>query len=519
MKLLLPFFIWILATNAQQLDVQDLTNNNGYIPIKTGEQKTISYYNKVLHFINLTAYEETMLLISKNIGTLNATTFEDKQLINTINKNYILLSARIDNLHINSKSRRGLFNIVGKGLKIIAGSMDSDDEQEIRETISKIHDNEQATDRTISNLTLVNNLMSEQINNITTHINKQQTLISSYINKFQHETQNRIKTLEDEVQFIQHIYRINNDILLLNNHVEDIGQIIFSCKLGVIPADILTQKELDVIADFDSYRSIKIVVLFQDNNIILTLLIPQFSFNILSKIKFEPLPNIQNKSIVLNETEILADSNNNIYNINIKDNLEKNLIALNDKCLSNILDFKEAQCELENSEKTVITEITQGLIIFKNFEGIITHDCSKLKIKQKGTFLIRFENCKINALNKTYVNVNFRIYDTFVLPNMITKITDSNNNTKLNLKLENLYIKQLQHEDNIKILASKNKNTHVISLSTDVAILILIFITFVIIHKIKQKWYISSNPQIATSYIPNIKDGPFLQIATPQFNK
>lgn len=168
--------------------------------------------------------------------------------------------------------------------------------------------------------------------------------------------------------------------------------------------------------------------------------------------------------------------------------------------------------------KNVITEIIQGLIIFKNFEGIITHDWSKLKIKQKETFLIKFENCKINALNKTYVNVNFKIYDTFVLPNMITKITNNNNNTKLNLKLENLYIKQLQHEDNIKILASKNKNTHVISLSTDVAIIILFFITFIIIYKIQQKWYVLSKPQIATGYIPSIKDGPFLQIATPQFN-
>lgn len=39
--------------------------------------------------------------------------------------------------------------------------MDSDDEQEIRETISRIHDSEQATDRTISNLTLVSNIMTE----------------------------------------------------------------------------------------------------------------------------------------------------------------------------------------------------------------------------------------------------------------------------------------------------------------------------------------------------------------------
>lgn len=42
-----------------------------------------------------------MLLITENRRTLNATTFEDKQLISTINKNFLLLIRRIHNLYIN----------------------------------------------------------------------------------------------------------------------------------------------------------------------------------------------------------------------------------------------------------------------------------------------------------------------------------------------------------------------------------------------------------------------------------
>lgn len=49
MKTLIIILIGIILMYGQQLDVQDLTNNNGYIPIKTGEQKTISYYDKILH--------------------------------------------------------------------------------------------------------------------------------------------------------------------------------------------------------------------------------------------------------------------------------------------------------------------------------------------------------------------------------------------------------------------------------------------------------------------------------------
>ncbi len=86
---------------------------------------------------------------------------------------------------------------------------------------------------------------------------------------------------------------------------------------------------------------------------------------------------------MLDQTEILTDSNNNIYNIKVKDNLEKNLIAIDNNCISNIIDFKEAQCELEKLENADVKEVVQGIIVFKNFKDVITHDCSKVKIKQK----------------------------------------------------------------------------------------------------------------------------------------
>ena len=69
-----------------------------------------------------------------------------------------------------------------------------------------------------------------------------------------------------------------------------------------------TQEELDLIIDFDSYSTMKIGVFFK-NDIILTILLPKFSTATLSKIKFVPLPNSLNKSLVLSEYEILFDDN------------------------------------------------------------------------------------------------------------------------------------------------------------------------------------------------------------------
>lgn len=62
------------------------------------------------------------------------------------------------------------------------------------------------------------------------------------------------------------------------------------------------------------YSTTKIVVLFQ-NNIILILLMPQFSSNIFLKIKLSPY-----------QTQLLVGNNNNMYTVNIKDNLRKFLL-------------------------------------------------------------------------------------------------------------------------------------------------------------------------------------------------
>ena len=85
------------------------------------------------------------------------------------------------------------------------------------------------TDR-INSLTVINDVISLQIQNVTDHINKKQIQIGDYLNKLMDYLQNKISNLEDEITFLEHIYQIDNDISLLRNYIDDIGQIIFSCN-------------------------------------------------------------------------------------------------------------------------------------------------------------------------------------------------------------------------------------------------------------------------------------------------
>ncbi|XP_058978987.1 uncharacterized protein LOC131802631 [Musca domestica] len=475
------------ATKAQTLDIQDLSNNNGYIPIKTGETKTIEHYTKILHIINTTEYERTLETIKTNIDILKTSNTESKRLLDTVNKNFMLLKAKIENLNPHFRKKRALLNILGKGLKIIAGTMDSDDEKQINETFQLLRANDNNLTDKINNLTYISNIMNSQIQNITNHINYQQNIIGNYLTKLKNIIGNKISTMEEEITFIEHIYQINNDISLLQQHVDDIGQIIFSSKLGIIPTDILTQTELNLITDFDSYTNIKVTIALHDNNVIIILSIPHFSKDPLSMVTFVPIPDKNNRSIQLNYSDVLIDLESNVYSTYIKDNLKRNLIKIEDNCLNNILKFEEANCKMQPSNKQEVTEIIPGILILKNFNNKITHNCNKAKLRITGNFLIKFENCEINTLNKTFTNIKIKIHDKFILPNLITKIKENSNTTLADIKIESLYLKQIEYEETLKQALYKDKNTKIISFGIDVSIIVSICILVIFIYIIKNK--------------------------------
>ncbi|CAD7002027.1 unnamed protein product [Ceratitis capitata] len=251
----------------------------------------------------------------------------------------------------------------------------------------------------MDNLTYINNIMNSQIQNITSHINYQQKTIGDYLTKFKNIIGNKIAAIEDEITFIEHINKINNDISLLRQHVDDIGQIIFSAKLGIVPTNILIQTELNLISDFDSYSNIKVSIALHDGNIIIILLIPQFSQDSLSLVTFLPILDKNNKSIQLNHSDVLIDLENNIYSTYIKENLKRNLIKINDNCLNNVfvLNSEEADCKMQIFNRQEIVEIIPGILILKQFNSNISHSCSKAKLKISGNNLIKFENCEMST--------------------------------------------------------------------------------------------------------------------------
>lgn len=175
------------------------TRNKTYFRRQTGSQ---SYFSYQLH-----KYVETLNVIRNNIDSLISTTIETKASLNTLNKNFALLKGKILNLNPHLRSRRGLVNFLRKGLQIIAGTLDSDDEIEISQSFKHFSESEEKLHNKINNThTYINNAPTLQIQNITDHINNKHTKVKSSINTYKDYFHNKRTMLGDEMTFLGQIY-------------------------------------------------------------------------------------------------------------------------------------------------------------------------------------------------------------------------------------------------------------------------------------------------------------------------
>lgn len=81
--------------------------------------------------------------------------------------------------------------------------------------------------------------MIQRFRNITDHINQQQETIPNYLKHTQEMFQNKIKTDNINLKFIQYLNEINCTIDLLDGHLANIAQFTKLTRLNIIPKHIL----------------------------------------------------------------------------------------------------------------------------------------------------------------------------------------------------------------------------------------------------------------------------------------
>lgn len=487
------FFIllFIPALNtitAQTLEIEDLSDNNGYIPIKLRDVEIIDNYAKIIHVINITQYLETAKILEENIHKLTKTYTNVTPLLKSISKGMDLCKTKIQNLIPRFRQKRGLINAIGKGLKYVAGTMDNDDEEKI---LNKIQTLEKSNGRTIielDELTYLSTSISVKIKNITDHINNEQKTVQTYINNFKTKLVNSIIDLEDETTFLENIFQINNDLNLLIDHVNEIGHVIFNTKLGVIPSDILTTEEFNYINKTESYLHAKVALTYRENLVILTLNIPRFLDETFAEVLFESLPDKQNKTLILNGNTVLIHKND-VYKPNTLE--YKKLERVNDHCVTNIVRNLEPNCSLSRTKNQEEKEIYPGLLVFKNYkERIVTNCKTPHEFENLKTYLIKFENCIIKTKLRTYENYKINIKDMFIIEKFILKITENN------ISLSDINIKELHFNETVKLVNHKIFKNSLINTGSNIGIFAIIVSIIIIIYirTNRQTYIISSEP-------------------------
>lgn len=472
--------IFIHLSIQQMIEVIDVTQGNGFALIRQDEIKIIKNYKKILHLINLTQYDENIKIIKNNVNRLKIVT----NIPETLMYNLIHLENDFNSIIPHHIHKRGLFNLYGTFLKIIGGTMDADDEEEIKNHFSIVDKNNHNVIKNMNAQIVINQNISNKIQEITNHINKQQKLIEIKINKFG----NSINVIEKRLREHIIISEINENIQILYNQIKNIKENIMLSRLEVIGKDILSDKEIiENEIDIAKLPYIKSSVLLKENTIIFVLLIPTFTNDSFYKNVIEPIPNFGiNLEIQINNKIVITNQNNVYYNIESEPIMFKNLKKYDDDCIPNLFEPKLLNCSYRKNIQTSVNQITSNIIVTKNLKPTLAiHNCNdQYKLTLRGNIIIKIENCKIKINNQEFTNKINKYFESFILPNLKKNITiaDITNNFSLN----EIHVNGINNLKEITELKYEHTNTIWRSLSCDIVILcIIIAITIFAYVKLK----------------------------------
>lgn len=464
----------IITTIAgSSIEVIPISEGRGFVTIRTGRVELINNYKTFIHAVNLSDYEEAFESLTVSATHLPGTIPEAiKLLLNKANQELQIFRTR---------EKRGLANILGKGIKFITGNLDADDAIEINERLRSLEENEENVVQFDNKLVHFSSHMDSELTRITDHINNQTALINEQIDNFSRS----LHSLEDKLQIKTIEDAIILNIQLFLNHLMSLKQAILFSKLGLLSADLLDPSEIANI-DIGHYQYIK-TALFR--NIDKKLLYFIVKIPIFSNVKYyntiiEPIPNFNGTQLYPNSDNLILNSETNV--LYVKDSIEESKLSKPSDCISHLLTNTKINCTFMQSHKPSITQLTENIIITKNLnKTALSHNCEQNQnIVIIGNNLIRFSNCNIILNNHTYSSVKKAYYEHILLPYVNENI---NSSVTPEITLESLNIKHLEQMKELSIIKVSHKSIIAGFSSIILIIIISVIVSLYISFKIYEK--------------------------------
>lgn len=231
-----------------KVEITNLENNIGNLPVKLGTAKLKEYSHNLIHYYDLKLLENEIRnldnksekirnIISQNSYYANES-FNHFKIIDLVKSNaYAKLSEFIPQ----SRQKRGLLNGVGTIFKSITGNLDANDGERYDNLIKQLHDNQI---KITNNMKIQNSLsikLIDEYKNYIRKINTNEKLLEDKINNvinLINKSDLDIIILKDTLARFINVYEVILSIL------QDIENSVSFAKLGIIHPSIIKPNDL-----------------------------------------------------------------------------------------------------------------------------------------------------------------------------------------------------------------------------------------------------------------------------------
>lgn len=425
--------LWVTVAT-QTIQIQEINSDRGYIMLQQGTTDLPTEFNELILKINKTEIQLAYDLLQREFN-------ENPFLQTTMTRRYLKM-AEAEKKLFSIRHKRGLFNALGSGIKFLFGTLDDEDRHEIHERL-----------RTIEESTLT----QDDINEILYHINNETQIIRNL--------QNATNVLQNQI-----VRKVLSDSFLDNiksyyEHLKDIQLGLVLSKQGILNPKLINPDKISELRT-NQFEYIK-TSLWQQEDVL------YFIVQIPGTMKTYPILKIVPFPTPINHTELNFDMNRKLTNVD-KQMYEvkgSKIKYLDNKCIRNLLNKNETDCEFIINNRKEIRFIEPNFIITKNIdETTIRQTCNNLELKIKNHNLIFFSNCKILINEITFESFNYN--ENFLY---VPYAKDITNKTLIQLPDMNL--------SEVKL------NMHKLKTNNNIVNIILIIIAIVLISLIIFKFY------------------------------
>lgn len=450
-------------TNQQTIQISDLQNNPGLLILRQGNSFVKNGHHKIYHEIDLDTYKPTLDHLHNII--VNLRIFPNfKDTVDLLQNRYQIILNSYLNLLPKTKTKRGLFDFLGSGIKMITGNLDNYDLLQINNDIKNLRSH---TDKIIrqNNIQIeINMKLQDKINKIIKSLNEQQDIITKQIIQARNELH---RNTNQNITVLNQVFKISHHLENFKSHLDSIFETIQLAKLNVISKSFLDESELKFVIERleeqnvtlfsvdHAYQFLGIEAVYKDSKLYFIIFIPLLEPKQYSNLLLEPLP-INEKIIKLPSTSAIVSNNRTFFIIRPCSNIQQNIIcdtkdlldASTDECYSKILNGESGNCTLTStSTETIIKRLTDSNVILINAQSVhLKTDCNLSERNLTGTFLITFANCSMTINNVSYSNRElYSRNPSQIIPLEGLSIQESNYEVSMTLKkLHELHLESRQ---------------------------------------------------------------------------